>query len=104
MSQAIHAVFKNGVFRPVEKARLTENQEVKIVIHEDSETEGIAHVAESSHAFEYLSDEQEDIYCITDGELIEQRDSPWRYCIGSLPFHRFIRQEGQACSRYFFKK
>jgi predicted DNA-binding antitoxin AbrB/MazE fold protein len=71
MSHTIHAVFENGVFRPMEKVRLPENQEVEIVIQEDSETQGLAYVAENGGAFDYLADKQEDIYRITDGEPIE---------------------------------
>ena len=70
MSQIIHAVFENGVFRPTEKVRLPENVEVDITIQDNSETEGIARVAEESGAFDYLSDSGEDIYTITDGEPV----------------------------------
>jgi predicted DNA-binding antitoxin AbrB/MazE fold protein len=71
MDQTIHAVFKDGVFRPVQKINLPENQEVEIVIQEDAETAGIAHVAENGGALDYLSDPQEDIYSIADGEPLE---------------------------------
>ena len=70
MSQIIHAVFENGVFRPTEKVRLPEHVEVDITIQENNETEGIARVAEESGAFDYLSDSGEDIYTITDGEPV----------------------------------
>lgn len=70
MSQIIHAVFENGVFRPTEKVHLPEHVEVDITIQDNSETEGIAHVAEESGAFDYLSDSGEDIYTITDGEPV----------------------------------
>ena len=70
MSQIIHAVFENGVFRPTEKVRLPEHVEVDITIQENNETEGIASVAEESGAFDYLSDSGEDIYTITDGEPV----------------------------------
>ena len=70
MSQLIHAVFENGVFRPTEKVRLPEHVEVDITIQENNETEGIARVAEESGAFDYLSDSDEDIYTITDGEPV----------------------------------
>ena len=70
MSQIIHAVFENGVFRPTEKVRLPEHVEVDITIQENNETEGIARVAEESGAFDYLSDSDEDIYTITDGEPV----------------------------------
>jgi predicted DNA-binding antitoxin AbrB/MazE fold protein len=70
MSQTIHAVFENGVFHPTEKVILPEHLEVEITIQENSETEGIARVAEESGAFDYLSDSQEDIYTIHDGEPV----------------------------------
>ena len=70
MSQTIHAVFENGVFRPTEKVILSEHQEVEITIQENGETEGITRVAEEGGAFDYLSDSQEDIYTINDGEPV----------------------------------
>ena len=71
MEQTIHAVFRNGVFCPVERINLPENQVVEMVVHEDTETAGIAHVAENGGAFDFLSDPQEDVYSIADGEPIE---------------------------------
>jgi len=50
---------------------MPENQEVEMIIQEDTETAGIAHVAENSGAFDYLSDPHEDIYSIADGEPVE---------------------------------
>lgn len=70
MPQIIHAVFENGVFRPTERVHLPEHVEVDITIQDNSETEGIAHVAEDGGAFDYLSDSGEDIYTITDGEAV----------------------------------
>jgi len=70
MSQIIHAVFENGIFRPTEKVHLPEHVEVDITIQDNSEIEGIAHVAEEGGAFDYLSDPEEDIYTITDGEPV----------------------------------
>jgi predicted DNA-binding antitoxin AbrB/MazE fold protein len=71
MELTIHAVFRGGVFRPLEKVNLPENQEVEMVIQEDSETAGIAHVAETGGAFDFLSDPREDAYSIADGEPVE---------------------------------
>ena len=70
MPQIIHAIFENGVFRPTEKVHLPERVEVDITIQDNSETEGIARVAEESGSFDYLSDSEEDIYSITDGEPV----------------------------------
>ena len=70
MSQIIHAIYENGVFRPTEKIRLPEHIEVDITIQDNSETEGITRVAEESGAFNYLSDSGEDIYTLTDGEPV----------------------------------
>ena len=70
MAKVIHAIFENGVFRPVEKINLPEHQEVKLVIEEDIPTEAIAIVAEGGGGFDFLADAREDIYQITDGEPI----------------------------------
>ena len=65
MSQIIHAIFENGIFRPTDKVHLPEHMEVDISIQDNSETEGIARVAEGGRAFDYLSDSGEDIYSIS---------------------------------------
>ena len=70
MSKVIHAVFEKGVFRPIEKISLPENQEVKIIIYEDTPTKSIAVVAEMGGGFDFLAEEREDIYNIGDGETI----------------------------------
>ena len=70
MTKIIHAVFENGVFRPVEKISLPEHQKVEIIIQEDIPTRLIAVVAERAGGFDFLADEREDIYTITDGEPI----------------------------------
>ena len=70
MSKVIHAVFEKGVFRPIEKISLPENQEVKIIIYEDAPTKSIAVVAEMGGGFDFLAEEREDIYNIGDGETI----------------------------------
>jgi predicted DNA-binding antitoxin AbrB/MazE fold protein len=70
MAKVIHAIFEDGVFRPVEKISLPEHQEVEIIIEEDIPTNLIAIVAERTGSFDFLADEIEDIYSITDGEPI----------------------------------
>jgi len=70
MAKVIHAIFENGVFRPVEKISLPEHQEVEIIIQEDIPTRLIAVVAERTRGFDFLADEREDIYSITDGEPV----------------------------------
>ena len=70
ITKVIHAIFKDGVFRPVEKISFPEHQEVKIVIQEDIPTRLIAGVAERTGAFDLLADHREDIYTVTDGEYI----------------------------------
>jgi len=70
MTKVIHAVFENGVFCPVEKIILPEHQEVEIVIQEDIPTRLIAVVAERTGSFDFLADQREDIYTISDGEPI----------------------------------
>ena len=70
MAKVIHAIFEDGVFRPVEKINLPEHQEVEIIIEEDIPTNLMAIVAERTGSFDFLADEIEDIYTITDGEPI----------------------------------
>ena len=70
MAKVIHAIFENGVFRPVEKISFPEHQEVEIVIQEDIPTRLIAGVAERTGAFDFLADHRENIYTITDGKYI----------------------------------
>jgi predicted DNA-binding antitoxin AbrB/MazE fold protein len=70
MAKVIHAIFEDGVFRPVEKISLPEHQEVEIIIEEDIPTNLIAIVAERIGSFDFLADDIEDIYSITDGEPI----------------------------------
>jgi len=74
MSRTIHAVFENGVFRPVEEVDLPEHEEVEITIHEDIPADAIARVAEDSRALEFLSEPREDIYSISDGEPVGPDD------------------------------
>lgn len=70
MAKVIHAIFENGVFRPVDKISLPEHQEVEIIIQEDVPTKIIAVVAERAGGFDFLADSREDIYTVTDGEPI----------------------------------
>ncbi len=68
MAKVIHAVFENGVFRPVEKINFPEHQEVEIIIQEDIPTKLIAVVADKTGGFDFLADSREDIYTIADGD------------------------------------
>jgi len=70
MPKIIHAIFENGVFRPVKKISLPEHQEVEIIIQEDIPTNLIAIVADGTGGFDFLTDPREDIYTISDGEPI----------------------------------
>lgn len=70
MTRVVHAIFENGVFRPVEKINVAEHQEVKLVIQEDIPTGGITVLAEQGGGFHFLGDDREDIYDISDGEPI----------------------------------
>ena len=70
MTRAIHAVFENGVFRPLEKINLPEHQEVEIIINGDISTRHIAAIAEKTRSFDFLADPKENIYTIKDGKSI----------------------------------
>lgn len=70
MWRTIHAIFENGVFRPADKVNLREHEKVELVVRTDTETAGLAQVAENSGAFDYLSEPEEDIYNITDGQPV----------------------------------
>lgn len=70
MAKVIHAIFENGVFRPVEEINLPEHQEVEIIVQEDIPTRLIAVVAERTESYDFLANPREDIYTIADGEPI----------------------------------
>ena len=70
MTRAIHAVFENGVFRPLEKINLPEHQKVEIIINGGISTRHIAAIAEKTGSFDFLADPKENIYTIKDGKSI----------------------------------
>jgi len=70
MTRAIHAVFENGVFRPLEEINFPEHQEVEIIINGDISTRNIAAIAEKAGSFDFLATPKENIYTIKDGEPI----------------------------------
>lgn len=71
MAKIIQAIFENGIFRPLEKVSLPEQQKVEIIIEEDEiSTKIISVVAERSSSFHFLKEPQEDIYTVKDGEAV----------------------------------
>jgi predicted DNA-binding antitoxin AbrB/MazE fold protein len=73
MAQAIIATYEKGVFKPSQKVDLKERQKVKITIspiEEDLSTDLLARVAEQGKGFDFLKDQREDIYSVTDGEQV----------------------------------
>lgn len=69
MPQAIQAIYENGVFKPLHRLDLPEQQRVEILILEDDlPTSLIAEVARKAGSYSFLSRSNEDIYTIEDGE------------------------------------
>ena len=52
------------------KIDLPEHQKVEVIVREDVPTELIVAVAEKAGSFDFLADPAEEIYAISDGELI----------------------------------
>ena len=73
MPQAIIATYEKGVFKPSQRVDLKEHQRVKITIsplEEDISADLLARVAEQGMGFDFLKDQREDIYSVTDGEQV----------------------------------
>lgn len=70
MPRVIHAIFENGVFRPIEKVKFPEHQEIEIIIEDDIPTRYIAAFAEKAKSFDFLADPKENIYTIKDGKPV----------------------------------
>ena len=73
MPQAIIATYEKGVFKPSQRVDLKEYQKVKITIspfEEDLSADLLARVAEQGKRFDFLMDQREDIYSLSDGEEV----------------------------------
>jgi len=71
MLSTIPAIYENGVFKPLHKLDLTEQQRVEILILEDDLPPSlIAEVAQKADSYNFLSRSGEDIYTLGDGEGI----------------------------------
>ena len=65
----IHAIFKNGVFKPTEQPTdINEDEAVVLFVAKDGDvpSEGIIAVAELGDSFGFLGDPAEDIYSAED--------------------------------------
>jgi len=70
-ASTIPAIYENGVFKPLHKLDLTEQQRVEILILEDDLAASlIAQAAQQSGSYDFLHHPDEDIYTIEDGEGI----------------------------------
>jgi len=73
MSQTIIAVYEKGIFKPSQRVNLKEHQKVKITIlplDEELPNYLISKLAEEGKSFDFLKDQREDIYSVTDGEEV----------------------------------
>ncbi len=71
MLSTIPAIYENGVFKPLHKLDLTEQQRVEILILEDALAASlIAQAAQQSGSYDFLHHPDEDIYTLEDGEGI----------------------------------
>jgi len=72
MSPRIQAIYENGVFKPLHKLDLTDQQRVEIfVLADDIPSSLIAEIAEQAGSYNFLNYSDEDIYTIEDGEGID---------------------------------
>ena len=69
MPRTVQAIYENGVFKPLHKLDLHEQQRVEILILEDDLPPSlIAEAARKAGSYNFLSRSGEDIYTIEDGE------------------------------------
>lgn len=72
MPRRIQAIYENGVFKPLHKLDLPEQQRVGILVLEDDLPPSlIAEVAQKAGSYNFLNHSDEDIYTIEDGEGID---------------------------------
>jgi len=71
MPQTIHAIYENGVLRPLGKVRIPEHRTLEILILDDNlPLSLIARAAEQGGSYDFLHRAAEDIYTTDDGEAV----------------------------------
>jgi predicted DNA-binding antitoxin AbrB/MazE fold protein len=71
MPQTIHAIYENGVLKPLGKAHIPEHRTLEILILEDDlPLSLIARAAEQGGSYDFLHHAAEDIYNTDDGEAV----------------------------------
>lgn len=71
MPQTIHAIYENGVLKPLGKVDIPEHRALKILILDDDlPLSLIARVAEQGGSYDFLHHSAEDIYTADDGEAV----------------------------------
>jgi predicted DNA-binding antitoxin AbrB/MazE fold protein len=71
MPQSVHAIYENGVLKPLRKLDIPEHRTLEILILEDDlPLSLISRVAEQGGSYDFLNHAAEDIYTIDDGEAV----------------------------------
>lgn len=70
--RTIRAVFREGSIKPVEPLDLPENTPLRVTLLNDDDlpADSIAELASAGRAFDFLSDDREDLYDESDGEAV----------------------------------
>jgi predicted DNA-binding antitoxin AbrB/MazE fold protein len=71
MPQTIHAIYENGVLKPLDKVDIPERRTLQILILEDDlPLSLIGRVAEQGGSYDFLHNAAEDIYTRDDGQAV----------------------------------
>ena len=71
MPQTVHAIYENGVLKPLGKLDIPEHRTLEILILEDDlPLSLISQVAEQGGSYDFLRDAAEEIYTADDGEAV----------------------------------
>jgi len=71
MPQMVHAIYENGVLKPLGKLDIPEHRTLEILILEDDlPLSLISQVAEQGGSYDFLHHAAEDIYTTDDGEAV----------------------------------
>ena len=71
MPQMVHAIYENGVLKPLGKLDIPEHRKLEILILEDDLPSSlISQVAEQGGSYDFLNHSAEDIYTTDDGEAV----------------------------------